>query len=228
MAMIKIKSKLTLLCVVFAAALLGCEAKPTYIHPSFDAQQIDRLVVLPPMDARQTPNPDHDFVMMASDATSMLVKHFKFFRKYRTVMTSDIGSVASYSPQYLPKPADPKKPDSVDPQSVDPSWVKQLGPPTAKWLLVPVVEDISLSNLLIQVSGHAKVSTYLFNKQTGEVWWKEAQRSQMSVGGLTALMSVPLAGGEKFLVERAAVEMAAMGCTKTLPERKEPFLLPSR
>src|SRR5687768_12999109 len=85
---------LLLAAVAAAAAAGGCGPK-AYVNESFDPQRVDRVVVLPVMDNRRKADPNHDFTVMASDASNVVVKSLKFQKGYRAVTSADIGGVST-------------------------------------------------------------------------------------------------------------------------------------
>ena len=135
------------------------------------------------MDNRKNPDPELNFDKLAGFGISPMIFSLKYDKKYRTVLSGDIGNVSSYSTQDIPS-MDPNAglPFTVDPESVDSGWIKQLGPSTEGWILVPVLEDVSTTCLLIQMTGRARISVYLFNKHTGELWWQCSSSSMYNLG----------------------------------------------
>ena len=72
------------------------------LNKSFKSEEIDRITVLPFMDGRQNPDPELHFEKMANFGRSAMIFPLKYNKKYRTVTSSDIGNVSSYSIQDLP------------------------------------------------------------------------------------------------------------------------------
>ncbi len=211
--------------ITLAIICLGGCASPTYLSKSFDPEKVDRVVVLPFMDNRANPDPKHDFKMFCGDAEAVAIKQLKFEKRYRTESTSDIGNVSGYSINDLPgKDKNSKDKDSVDPKSVDPEWVKGLGPVSAQWVLVPVLDEVGCLNTLVQQWGHAKVTMYLFDKSAGALVWKEVESVRLASGFLVTLTAGAM-GGRKFAHERESLEIASMECLKTLPKRTGPQIL---
>lgn len=218
---------LTLFLFVFILTFLsGCGAK--YIHKSFKSQEIDRITVLPFMDNRKNPDPELNFDKLAGFGRSPMIYSLKYDKKYRTVLSGDIGNVSSYSTQDLPSP-DPNAviPFTVDPESVDSGWIKQLGPSTEEWILVPVLEDLSTTCLLIQMVGRARISAYLFNKHTGELWW-QCSSTAMFQAGILAYGLIKMTASEENYIEASLIPGACTECIKSLPVRTGPYLLPDK
>ena len=218
---------LTLFLFVFILMFLsGCGAK--HIHKSFKSKEIDRITVLPFMDNRKNPDPELNFEKMTGFGMWPMFFSLKYDKRYRIVLSGDIGNVSSYSTQDLPS-KDPNTdiPFTVDPESVDSGWIKQLGPSTEEWILVPVLEELSSTCLLIQMMGTARISAYLFNKHTGELWWQCSSSSSFNVGILTYGMMKAMISEEN-LIEAAVIPMACAQCFKSLPVRTGPYLLPDK
>ncbi len=203
--------------------LSGCTGK--YTHKSFEPENIDRITILPFLDRRENPDPDINFEQMSNYGYRIMNQILKYSKHYRTVSSSDIGNVSSYSVQDLPSSDEKSGSEfSVDPESVDSGWIKQLGPVTEKWLLVPVVESISFTNLLLQMHASARVSAYLFNKSTGELWWYCSNEASWSSGALVHAISIGLSSEDNVL-ESTAIVMANQGCIDLLPKRNGPYVL---
>lgn len=218
------KTIITLFLFILLFSLTGCGAK--YVHDSFKPDEIDRITILPFMDNQQNPDPELSFEKITRIGQSGMIYSLTYDKKYRTVSSGDIGNVSSYSVQDLPS-LDPNSnvAFSVDPESVDSGWIKQLGPSTEKWILVPVIESVSFTNILIQVMASARISAYLFNKETGELWWQCSSEGKFGTGILTyGIMKAAIQ--EEHILEAAALAMAGAECVKGLPERGGPFLLP--
>ena len=218
------KKIFTLFLFILLFSLTGCVAK--YVHKSFKSEEIDRITVLPFMDNRQNPDPELNFEKLAEFGRSCMIHSLTYSKKYRTVLSGDIGNVSSYSVQDLPS-RDPNSniAFSVDPESVDSGWIKQLGPSTEQWILVPVLENVSTTNVLIQVMATSRISAYLFNKYTGELWWQCSCSSKFGVGILTyGIMKA--VSSEENLLEGTVLSMAGAQCVKKMPVRGGPYLLP--
>lgn len=197
-----------ILLVVF---LTGCVTSQ-YANKSFKSQEIDRIVVLPFMDNRKNPDPKDDFAKMVNEGNTTMIHSLTYYKKYRTVLSGDIGNVSSYSVKDLPRrDRESIYKSSIDPESVDPEWIKQLGPSTEGWVLVPVLENLSTTNILI-VSGTAEISVYLFNKHTGELWWQSSSKYKFT--DFTGAFNI-----------ETPLYYAARECIKALPKRTGPYLL---
>lgn len=201
----------------------GC-VTTKYKNPLFKPNDIERIVILPFMDNRKSMDPDHDILSFCSDSEAMIFSELKFEKHYRTLGSSNIGQVDEYSPAHLPR-EDPGATDShaVDPLTVDTEWVKRLGPAQAKWVLVPVVEDVKRFNVLIRKGAEAEVSLYLFNKETGELWCKTYAQQRFAAGCLIAPLLEASIG--KYMWERATMEMSGQRAASLFPTRQGPFII---
>ena len=196
----------------------GCATpRPKYASQSFDAQQIDRIVVLPFLDRRVKPNPEHDFDLMCNYTLDVMIDELTS-KGYRALRSGDVGAVSGYSSQHLPKKAaDSKDADSVDPGSADVEWVKNLGPSSDRWVLVPVFEDLSTQFQLVQFSAKAKISAYLFDRNAGELAWKNVGAYEDQVGLLGAAMANAALG--KTHLQKTVAGGAVSGCVRAFPKR---------
>jgi len=203
-------------------SLTGCGPKHIkYVHKSFVPEEIDRITILPFIDNRQNPDPDMSFEKLASFAKVIMYQHIKYYRFYRTVFSDDIGNVSSYSVQDLPsRDLNSNRPFSVDPESVDSGWIKQLGPSTEQWILVPVLENLAYNKVLFNVELSARISAYLFNKNTEELWWQCSAKASN-----TSNILIQAAMDENYYV--IVLPQACGQCVSSLPFREGPFLLPN-
>ena len=211
-------------CVVMLGCLSGCVTK--YINPSFNAQKIDRITVLPFIDNREKIDPKYNFEKWTGLAYRHMIPYLKFKKKYRTELSSDIGAVSSYSIQNLPSLNKQfySSTATLNPGTVDSEWIKQLGPSSEQWILVPVLEDISHYNFLIRAGGIVELSLYLFNKQAGDLWWWSSRKAQYGEQILTyCCLRIPLG---RYFSEEAALEMALKYTIDRIPKRPWPYLLP--
>jgi len=205
-----IKSKYaSLLPALFGAAALisGC-ASPEFIHKPFDPDKVGRIAVLPFLDGRQNPDKDTNFKTIATEATTFLMPEIKYKRKYLAFDTTDIGDVSEYSAHVI---------EPTKGQYPPPDYVKQLGPNRAKWVLVPVCDDLGRYNVVFYAGGSAKVSLYLFNKETGELWWKASIKQSQSMGGLLGGLADAM---DRSGMETACLAQSELKAMETLPEVK--------
>lgn len=218
-----IANKTVLCCTLLVTGfVVGCAApKSKYRSASFDPQKIDRIAVLPVLDNRDKPDPKNDWDEMCGIAETVLFANLKFGKGYRVVASSDIGSISRYSVIDLPKPdSQSTDSDSVDPSSVDLNWVKGLGPETDRWILVPVIDRLVFQNIIVSVSANAKMSMYLFDKETGEIVWKGVGTGGMAVGVLTAAFI-----GRSTMEEDALLAACAQGVA-SFDKKTTPNVLP--
>ncbi len=209
--------KIVFMILILATSLSGCVA-PGYRHEQFKEQDINRIVVLPYIDNRQQPDPEFKFREATAALTANLVHTLRYEKRYRALLSGNIGNVASYSAQDIPSRN--AESNAVEPRSVNPEWVKQLGPDTEQWILVPVLDDISHYNVLIQAGADARLSFNLFNRQTGELWWWCDAYGTIS-GGM--ILYGAMGGASSFQMSAAGV--ATRVCSSYLPAKPEPNLL---
>jgi len=157
---------LVVVCVVVSFAG-GCQPTAKYMQPGFDPKQIDRVVVLPFIDHRDKPDPADNFNEVTLVGGDFLVRKLRFLKGYRAAYSSNVGAAGGYDASHLPALPDDKK----KPVTVDREWVKRLGPPEARWVLVPVLDSLTGAYLVVYGGFDATVTIYLFDKRSGDLVW---------------------------------------------------------
>lgn len=199
--------RITCLVAGTALCLAGC-ATPKYVSTSFDPQKVDRLVLLPFIDNCVKPDPTHDYKTLCDCAKSN-IKATLEERGYRVLESADVGDVAHYSSQDLPK---------GDSNSFDPVWIKQLGPSSDRWVLVPVFDDLSYQSVAVGFSSKVTISVYLFDKENGELSVKNDASWTEYIGVLGQAMMRGQTASQKNTVSAVAIQ--SVNC---IPKRKSSY-----
>ncbi|MFT5289716.1 MAG: hypothetical protein ACI82F_001782 [Planctomycetota bacterium] len=160
--------------VLAAWSSIGCQmADVMYVHDDFKTiEEIGPIAVLPIIDARVAPDADHDFAEVTAGQQVAVVGNLQK-KGYEVAATADIGAVSSLSGE--------------DFEKADAEWVRALGPPEVRWVMGVLVTDLT-STVALGKYANATVTAYLFNRDTGELWWKAAATAKSSAGILTSLM----------------------------------------
>src|SRR5271157_2843517 len=120
--------------------------------PKFMA--IQNILVLPMVDSRVGEKVSVNMDKLQATAVSVLAR-----KRYPVTWTSTIGEVGQLVEE--------------DFENVKPEWVKKLGPPSARWVMVACLRDfVSKWTMTYGQASTAEVSGYLFDKETGELMWK--------------------------------------------------------
>ena len=184
--------------LVFAS----CGPKP-YVNESFNPQNVSRITVLP-------------FIV----TFRFLARYLKYYSRYRTEMSGDIGSVSSYLSKDLP--VFDSDSNEIKPGTVNPEWIKHLGPTSEDWVLVPTIDELDCTWYVIRASGIASVTLHLFNKNKGELSWSCKGTGVNDSGYLIDSISH---GAAQDFVDPQAKLLAAIECLKLMPERPRPYHL---
>jgi hypothetical protein len=98
-----------------------------------------------------------------------------------------------------------------DLNDANPTWVKHLGPPDSRWVLVIGLEDVH-SKITFGSTGNAEVVGFLFDKQDGTVLWKGTGVGQAGQGGLLGMTL-------KGFMSEAALDNAMANLLSGIPKR---------
>lgn len=183
---------------ILLVAVLGSASCVTveFEHDEFDDTTITNLTLLPIIDNRTTPNPEHDFAKMTEGILERSVKDLRK-KGYEIRTTGDIGSVRSLT--------------ANDFEAADPEWVKALGPSNSKWVMVLTLAEVK-SMITFGKSSTATAVAYLFNRETGELWWKARNKAKIGVGPLLAAFEDE---------ERAATNATFLKLVKGFPRHRD-------
>ena len=125
---------------------------------------IENIVILPVLDTRPDKQVNFDLKNMRDEMANRLEK-LKHYRVSESDQMGDVGDVTA-----------------KDLSSATPEWVRRLGPPDARWVMV-----IGLSGAQgKRVTTGAMVFGYLFDKQSGKVLWQG-----IGIGAPTPPLPVP-------------------------------------
>ena len=187
--------------IVCASGFLGAcasgpvELPPDYLSTSFDAGAVDRVHLLPALDHRI----DKSKELKLDDWLAEPARRTLAERGYSAVVMEDRALVEHITRDDLEAP--------------DANWVGSLGPPSGRWIMLLVLED-SVAKTTFGSSGSAEMTGYLFDRQNGILVWKNKETGQFGQGGLIGMAM-------KGMMERSAIEMAAMQLFQGLPLRGE-------
>jgi hypothetical protein len=103
------------------------------------------------------------------------------------------------------------EPSLEDLQEAKPEFIKQLGPPTERWVMIIVVADANSRAVLGRV-GAAEILGFIYDKETETLIWKGTSVGTDYEGGLIFI-------GAKGYTERNAVVKAVYSLIETLPKQ---------
>lgn len=103
------------------------------------------------------------------------------------------------------------EPSLQDLQEAKPEFIKQLGPPTERWVMIIVVAD-SYSRAAIGRVGAAEILGFIYDKETETLIWKGTSVGSDYEEGLIFI-------GAKGFTEGTATDKAVYSLIETLPKQ---------
>lgn len=167
---------------------------PIFLSPGFEFTSIDRIVVLPAVDLRVEKKINVNLDKQITGATEKIIRN----KGYRTSLGNTMGEVGAVIEEDL--------------KDAKPEWVKRLGPPDARWVMVVCLIDVA-TTLTFGSTGNAEVSGYMYDKETGVMVWKDKGIGQAGQGGLAGMLM-------KGLMDEEAIGSAMGNLLASVPKRK--------
>jgi hypothetical protein len=182
--------------ILVAVSMSGCATtKPAdFVMDGFDSAAVDSLAVLPVLDHRI----DKKKQLKLDDWVMPIAKRSLKKLGYAYSLEKDRSVLLGISQDDLEAPTN--------------DFIASLPPSNARWILILSLED-STSKMTFGSTGNAEMSGYLFDKEIGQITWRNKEVGQAGQGGLIGMTM-------KGLMERSAIEMAAGQMFQALPSRK--------
>jgi len=184
-----------LIVVVEGAAKKQPKPQP---DPAFAA--IENISVLPIVDARAGQKANVNLEKLQESVVRTLKK-----KRYTAAAANTTGETKEIAIE--------------DVESADPSYVKKLGPTDERWVMVVFLDDINSkmahSKINFGSTGNAELSGYLFDKESGQLIWKNKGVGQSEENGLLGM-------AEKWERKGEALGAATASLLSSVPERPKP------
>lgn len=171
---------------------IGCampRKAPIYLARDFDSRSISTITVMPVVDGRLDRTLETDYSKILNTTVPRRLKE----RKYAVETVNETGSSVTKS----------------EVAAAEPEWIASLGPRSARWIMVVVVDQVTRFTTAASES-IAQVSGTLFDKRNRDVVWRGVGKGTMA-GGL-------LLGG---VTDNDSARMAARHLFFSLPKRGE-------
>jgi len=183
--------------LLMGLVLSGCASakSPIYLNPGFKSLAIEEITVLPAVDARldKTQNVDLQKQIRQTGA------NFLERKGYQVSQQDDLGGATELTEEILKAP--------------DPEWVKHLGPPGARWVMVLTLDDLT-TKLTFGSTGSAELSGVLYDRTGGSIVWRDKGIAQVGQAGLIGMALKGTMGGE-------AVRTALFNLLASFPKRSK-------
>ncbi|MGD0743703.1 MAG: hypothetical protein ABSA45_00975 [Verrucomicrobiota bacterium] len=179
------------------AFLGGCATKPPLsVAPGFNPQSIDTLYVLPLANLVPTKNAD-------AKSYTILTRNTKYYFKTRR-----------YNYQFLADPQLVANITAEDVEQAQPDWIKTVGPPEARWVMLFALGDLSKHSNIIIGTFNVEMDMLVFDKQQGLVMWRD--KEVLQTGGLGVVGAVV----NTFTPSENGVETTVLRLLHRFPKRQ--------
>ncbi|EGV16231.1 hypothetical protein ThimaDRAFT_4458 [Thiocapsa marina 5811] len=183
--------------IAMVSLVSGCATtRPAdYSSAGFNPAAVDSVALLPILDHRLNQSKD----LKLDKNITRLIEHDLKKKGYSYATERNRSLLSKVSRESLENPT--------------PEFISALPPPSARWVLLFVVED-SASKLTFGSTGTAEMSGNLFDKASGSVAWRNREVAQIGYGGIAGMLV-------KGVMEESAVHQATLQMLQTLPSRKQ-------
>lgn len=185
------------LSLISLSLLYGCAVAPQkkaiHLDSNYKAPEIAEIILLPAVDARD----DYEVELDVQDTVLTWTKHLLKERGYKvkaSALREDAGPITK-----------------DDCKLGKASWIKELGPSNARWIMVIFLDDL-FSKPTFGGTASAEVSGFLFDKQTGIVVWRDKGIGRTGQAGVFGMMM-------KGLMPEEAVLLAIQNLVSSIPIR---------
>ena len=158
--------------VCMVVLLTGCSTAwraPIYQKRGFQMQWIDKIAILPPVDGRIDKATAVDVDGQMRQATAKILTK----KGYATVLSDSTNGMAAVTGDDL---ADP-----------DEAWVRGLGAPGDRWVLIVRLVDVTSSFVFLGATGNAELAGYMYDKKDGTLVWRDKGAAQVGQGSLLGI-----------------------------------------
>lgn len=178
---------ITALCPVLSAA-----KKKEKLPPDPRFATIQNISVLPVVDARAGKKAEVNMDKLQGGVVKNLKK--KHYSVGATNSSGEVGEIAI-----------------EDVEGADPKYVKKLGPSSERWVMVVFLDDVA-SKITFGSTGNAELRGFLFDKDSGDLMWKDRGVGQAGQGGLLGMTM-------KGMMKGAALDAAVASLLASVPKR---------
>ena len=185
-----------LLTAALALLVTGCGTIPPPMQkdPGFRPQQMDKVSVLPVIDARV----DTAIKLDLDKKVQRLAKNDLEDKRYAVEVVTDPRALGGISGEDL--------------RAGNAGALAKLGPPDARWVMVFTLEELS-RRLTFGSSGNAEITMAIVDRQSKRVVWRDKGVGRAGQGGLIGMAMIGMMG-------EAALEEAVRPILRKIPDRE--------
>lgn len=177
----------------------GLHRQTMYMDSGFQFSAINEITLLPTVDVRSDKKVEVDIQKQITEPTMENLKN----RGYKVGFSDKIGDIEQISENAL--------------KTANPAWIKRLGPPEARWVMVVTLVDVRTKMDLVFGSGstgQAEVAGFLYDKESGKMVWQDKGSAKRGGGG--GLLGMALNKS----ITNAAISGAVMDLFASIPYPK--------
>jgi hypothetical protein len=167
--------------------------KAIYSVPDFPPPDLSNICILPPVDLRVDKKINVNFERQIRNASETLLAR----KGYKVNKSDELGTVNQILEEDL--------------KTSNPEWIKELGPKDSQYVMVLCLVDV-VSKLTFGATANAELAGYLYNKQTGNVVWRDKGVGSTGQGGLIGMAT-------KGLMDEEAIGLALGNLLASIPKK---------
>jgi hypothetical protein len=160
--------------------------------PDAKFMAVEQIVILPAVDARAGKKGRVDLNRWLRKSAQKDLKR----KNYSVSLSDSTGDVGEIVEEDLSGPT--------------PQWIKRLGPPDSRWVMVIGINDVH-SKTTFGSTGNAEVFGALYDKEAGSVLWNGKGIGQVGQGGL---MGMAMKGA----MSASAIQIATLNLLHEIPK----------
>lgn len=192
---LKVVAILVLLTSVFIADVAAARNKQKNVPLDPKFAGIQSITLLPTVDLRNGKKDNVNLAQIGKRAANILKK-----KNYPALQADSTGAAGEI--------------DEEDLNGAKAEWIKRLGPPSDRWIMVVCLFDVH-SKFTFGSTGNAELGGYLFDKENEAVIWNGKGVGQAGQGGLLGMTM-------KGAMKGAALDTAVYNLLGSIPKRPKP------
>ncbi len=171
----------------------GTVKKAIYSLPDFPPSTLSEIIILPPVDLRVDKKINVNLERQIRKASERAIVK----KGYNVTTSEDFGA----DNQILEE----------DLKTSNSDWIKQLGPTNSRYVMVLCLVDV-VSKLTFGSTANAEVAGYLYDKESGNIIWRDKGVGKTGQGGLIGMAT-------KGLMDEDAIALALNNLLASIPKK---------
>lgn len=184
---------LFLLLIVATSGCFGAK-QAIYLDPTFQQNSPNEITFLPAVDIRADKSIAVDTEKLVRGVASKILQR----NGYSVNLTDSLGEISAITEDDL--------------KSSDPAFLKGLGPPEERLVLLIALLDVS-STLTFGSTGNAEIAGFLYDRDRQLILWRDKGIGQVGMGGLIGMAL-------KSLMAEDAIRIAVSDLLRSIPKRE--------